>query len=246
MNTAALKADVSKAAASIAQSRSHEDLLASLRHVAGVFGASHGYLSLRRALRFSDGHLLRVTTYGSDMMDSYMDRRMYEYDPVLNHLRGSTRATGYDDLDWSSPNARDVRHMKSTFGIGPSGLGVSVFGPCGTWGIITLSAANEAAPWSEWKEEAACMFGCLGTMFFERMKALHAAGTVRRGVLSPREIETLVWTARGKTIAETALILDLAPTTVRHVIDSARKKLGAATKSEAVAKAVFLRLIEFH
>src|ERR1700733_13038488 len=59
-----------------------------------------------------------------------------------------------------------------------------------------------------------------------------------------REVEVLAWTARGKTSAEIAKILDLTKRTVDFHIDNAREKLGAATRTEAVLKAATGRLIE--
>ena len=62
--------------------------------------------------------------------------------------------------------------------------------------------------------------------------------------LSDREIETLTWSARGKTSAEIAQILGMAKRTVDFHIDSARHKLGVATRIEAVTKAAKSGLIE--
>jgi DNA-binding CsgD family transcriptional regulator len=87
------------------------------------------------------------------------------------------------------------------------------------------------------------MVTSLAIGFFERLKLIERRGE-RSGGLSPREKDVLCWTARGKTIAETAMILDIAPSTVRHALDSTRQKLDAATKSEAVAKAVTRGLLD--
>jgi len=62
--------------------------------------------------------------------------------------------------------------------------------------------------------------------------------------LNDREIETLTWVARGKTSAQIAEMLGLAKRTVDFHLDNARNKLGAATRTEAVIKAAFGRLIE--
>ncbi len=62
--------------------------------------------------------------------------------------------------------------------------------------------------------------------------------------LQDREIETLTWAARGKTSAEIAIILGVAKRTVDFHIDSAREKLGVATRIEAAVKAARTRLIE--
>jgi len=62
--------------------------------------------------------------------------------------------------------------------------------------------------------------------------------------LHDREIETLTWAARGKTSAEIAIILGVAKRTVDFHIDSAREKLGVATRIEAAVKAARTRLIK--
>lgn len=61
--------------------------------------------------------------------------------------------------------------------------------------------------------------------------------------LSAREIEALVWSARGKTSGEIASILGLSKRTVDFHIDNARNKLGVATRIEAVVKAAAQGLI---
>lgn len=55
--------------------------------------------------------------------------------------------------------------------------------------------------------------------------------------LSPREIEVLRWSARGKTAAEAARILNLAERTVNFHISSAIKKLKVNNKISAVIAA---------
>ena len=59
-----------------------------------------------------------------------------------------------------------------------------------------------------------------------------------------REVETLTWSARGKTSAEIAQILGLSKRTIDFHIDNAREKLGVATRIEAAIKATTGGLIE--
>jgi DNA-binding NarL/FixJ family response regulator len=62
--------------------------------------------------------------------------------------------------------------------------------------------------------------------------------------LNDREIETLTWSARGKTSNEMAEILGLSKRTVDFHIESAVRKLGVATRIEAAVKAASGRLIK--
>lgn len=88
---------------------------------------------------------------------------------------------------------------------------------------------------------------------FEMLAAIIAArlnGVARSALwpktveLNDREIEVLTWVARGKTSGEIAQILGLAKRTIDFYTDSARAKLGAATRTEAAIKAAAGRLID--
>jgi LuxR family quorum sensing-dependent transcriptional regulator len=63
-------------------------------------------------------------------------------------------------------------------------------------------------------------------------------------VLTDREREVMNWAARGKTIQDTAEILNLSTETVETYIKNALRKLGAANKTHGVAKCVALGLID--
>ncbi len=62
--------------------------------------------------------------------------------------------------------------------------------------------------------------------------------------LRHREVETLTWAARGKTFAEIAEILGLSKRTVEFHLDNARRKLGVATRTQALIKAAAGGLIQ--
>jgi DNA-binding CsgD family transcriptional regulator len=61
-------------------------------------------------------------------------------------------------------------------------------------------------------------------------------------LLTAREREVLAWVARGKTNAEVARLLWLAPSTVRKHLENVYAKLGVNTRTAAVAS--FLGLID--
>jgi DNA-binding NarL/FixJ family response regulator len=63
-------------------------------------------------------------------------------------------------------------------------------------------------------------------------------------VLNEREIQMLTLVARGNTSAQIAEIIGLSKRTVDFHLDSARQKLGAATRTEAAFKAAVGKLIE--
>ena len=62
--------------------------------------------------------------------------------------------------------------------------------------------------------------------------------------LNSREVEVLTLVARGQRSAQIATKLEIAKRTVDFHLDNARIKLGAATRAEAVVKAVAAGAIE--
>jgi DNA-binding NarL/FixJ family response regulator len=62
--------------------------------------------------------------------------------------------------------------------------------------------------------------------------------------LSPREVECLTWSARGKTSAEIGTILGITKRSVDFHIDNACRKLNVATRTEAAVKAASGHLID--
>lgn len=56
--------------------------------------------------------------------------------------------------------------------------------------------------------------------------------------LTTRELEVLTWVCEGKTSTEIAIILNIAPSTVRNQIQSILVKLRVNTRAQAAAKAI--------
>ncbi len=63
--------------------------------------------------------------------------------------------------------------------------------------------------------------------------------------LTGREVQCLTWAARGKSSWETAQICQISESTVNFHLKNAQRKLGAANKCHALAKALTHGLVEF-
>jgi LuxR family quorum sensing-dependent transcriptional regulator len=61
--------------------------------------------------------------------------------------------------------------------------------------------------------------------------------------LTPREHDSLALVADGKTDWEISVILGVSEATARFHVDNARRKLGAVTRAQAVARLLHQRLI---
>ncbi len=62
--------------------------------------------------------------------------------------------------------------------------------------------------------------------------------------LTDRERDVLSWAARGKTMEDTADILSISVDTVQQHIENAKRKLNAANKLHACARAIYLGAID--
>lgn len=62
--------------------------------------------------------------------------------------------------------------------------------------------------------------------------------------MTPREFECLYWLSRGKTTAEISPLLKISERTVNFHITNICEKLGAANRTQAIAKAFSLKLID--
>jgi len=87
-------------------------------------------------------------------------------------------------------------------------------------------------------------FDLLETIITARLKGVARMGRPEKCALNDREIETLMWAARGKTSEEIATITSIAERTVNFHLNNARDKLGVATRIQAAVKATVTGIIE--
>lgn len=87
------------------------------------------------------------------------------------------------------------------------------------------------------------MLHLLAHLAFQKSESLEGSQPGETRALTAREIECLRWVSVGKTDAEIAVILSIKPRTARFHIENAKKKLGVATRVQAVAEAMRLQTI---
>ena len=63
------------------------------------------------------------------------------------------------------------------------------------------------------------------------------------GALSEREVEILHWVREGKSNHEIGMVLSISPLTVKNHIQRILKKLQASNRTQAVSKAISMRLL---
>ncbi|MCC6919470.1 MAG: autoinducer binding domain-containing protein [Alphaproteobacteria bacterium] len=116
------------------------------------------------------------------------------------------------------------------------GFAVPVYGPTHLLGVSMAFATNDWSP----RERRTMEFACYA--FVDKMRAL-APDDAEPPRLSPRERDCLSFVAEGKTDWEISVILGVSQHTSHQYVESARKKLGAMTRAQAVARFVLLGLL---
>ena len=122
-----------------------------------------------------------------------------------------------------------------------SGIIVPVHQPGGRTGFVSWISEEPLAEMRRWVRPYESDLFVAGHAFLNRVEEMVEAQG-RRLVddcpLTERERECLAWVACGKTDSEIGIIIDRSPETARFHVRNAIAKLGASSRSHAVAKAI--------
>lgn len=115
------------------------------------------------------------------------------------------------------------------------GLSVPIHGPGGYFGLVVMAGKQQPMPPSLRNR-----LHILAFLTHERCRVLTGLPIVEdpKAALSSRELECLRWVGAGKTDWEIGAIMSLSPATIKFHVDQGRKKLGASTRSQAIARLV--------
>lgn len=182
------------------------------------------------------------TTYPDVWVSRYLLNSYVKVDPIVRE--GFARQLPFDWTEVEpAPEAYAFLIDARKHGLGGSGYSIPVTDKAKRRALFSINSGYAAAEWrsfvdscrDEWLELAHL---CHRKAVFE----LHGKNDPVPN-LGPREVECLHWTALGKDYKEIALILGISEHTARDYLKTARFKLGCATLSAAVTRAVQLRLI---
>jgi LuxR family transcriptional regulator, quorum-sensing system regulator BjaR1 len=250
--------------ASIEASETIDDLVRRLQ--AAIEG--HGFASFQ----FLDvGHPeldkpFHIGTTGQRWEDDYKGNGFVHVDPVIPVVRRANLPFSWGDVPPPMPHGRNRSGALRTLDAAKDhGFNEGLVVPFHF--SDTIGRINSASCVFFWKDDASRFRKVIQSTRHElhllalysahRMIELSSAEFKRRNrfpgpadagslraALSDRERETLTWSARGKTMSEIADILTISGDTVESHVRNALRKLEANNKTHAVAKAIFLGLID--
>ena len=186
----------------------------------------------------------RITTYPSVWIKRYVEKSYRDVDPAVLNAKQHLDPLVWPLQSFSGVPAGSLAAFyaeAAQFGI-QSGFAIPIHGP-GSVSALLVAATDALRDDVDhslmhhlhgWRMMLASVF--IASMRLRRLRSSDV-------VLSPRETECLLWTARGKTASEVAGILAISERTVVQHLTNACRKFGVYSKHLAVVKAISMGLI---
>jgi LuxR family transcriptional activator of conjugal transfer of Ti plasmids len=189
-----------------------------------------------------------ISSYPKSWTSRYFDLHYEQIDPVVRRARLENDLFRWGSGSSMPSGTREQRKFfdeATTFGI-ESGITVPIRGGFGRMAAFTLATDDRAMRTERFVAKSKDVVQLIGLYFHTHLAARSAAECDQLDadcVLTQRERQCLAWAARGKTVADTAILVAIAPRTVVFHLDNARRKLGAASIAQCVAQALHRRLL---
>ncbi|MBR1194192.1 autoinducer binding domain-containing protein [Bradyrhizobium sp. AUGA SZCCT0240] len=217
--------------------------VSAFERVAGRLTQSLGFQRFAYLSLAGDSSML-ISSYPKSWTNRYFDLRYQQLDPVIIRARVER-----DLFSWGGParspaanrEQRQFFDEATTFGI-RSGITVPIRGGFGRMAAFTLATNDRDIDpdrlTGEWRD----LVYQVGLYFHVHVAAKIDGAFVAQpdpeSGLTQRECQCLAWTAQGKTVADVAVLVAIAPRTVVFHLENARRKLGAASIAQCVAIAL--------
>ncbi|TCU33616.1 LuxR family transcriptional activator of conjugal transfer of Ti plasmids [Rhizobium azibense] len=187
-------------------------------------------------LQTEGAEIRTFNSYPEEWQDIYLGSRYFLIDPVVTEAKRRMEMFSWTADDWPARGASDLRRFRDQaieHGI-RSGVTIPVEGSFGSKMMLTFASSEKKADRSILQDGQKAIQVVIAIHY--RLKIIAAATIVApKRLLSPREAMCVMWAAKGKSAPETAMLTGINPRTVQHYLDSARRKLEAATVAQLVA-----------
>ncbi|HET7930708.1 MAG TPA: autoinducer binding domain-containing protein [Rhodanobacteraceae bacterium] len=181
------------------------------------------------------------SNYPDRWLDRYFSNNYLDIDPLIQQTSRSMRPLAWASESqevqpqfWEEARANGIRY----------GWAMSTCGPDMTTGMLSLARSDEAIAAAELNATEMKLVW-LAHVMHELVSTAEMGASIPESAchLTDRECEVLRWSAAGKTVGEVSKILGIADRTVTFHVTSSLCKLDVTNKTQAVAKALLLRLI---
>jgi DNA-binding CsgD family transcriptional regulator len=237
--------DSARISASLAllQSAGHSGLMEDLlQQICAFFSLKHMAFLVVRAAAASTRYPYYCTTYPKAWTKAYIAENYFELDPVIDILRWSRLPVDWSALE--SVRTRQFFNNARSNNVGFNGVSIPLRGPRGERCLFSVSSDLPAADWSVLKTDSMHELSIIAHFLHEKMLSTLDVATFRPWpALSARERQCLEHQASGLIVKQIAAKLSISESSVRLYLRSARRKLGAKTSHQAIARASFFEMI---
>lgn len=184
------------------------------------------------------------STYPHSWLGRYLERQYQDIDPVITEGFQREEPFFWSDLPIENAAHEEFFSDASEHGAGADGYSIPLTDRAMRRAMFTVTGNLTGKDWRDKIETERNTLSQIADIL-HRKAVLHVYGSEEGPSLSPREIECLYWTAKGKDGPTVADILSISEHTVRDYLKSARHKLGCHTIAQTIHEATKRRLISF-
>jgi len=227
---------------------------AELRAEMAKFSRQMGFDKFAYALRIQAPSLspqrFFISGYPDGWVERYMARSYFEVDPVVLHCSKNTLPVVWEEqltaANGVAPTEKAQQFWEEARAFGlQCGLSFVVHEQPGVTGIFSLARDRSL---DDDAENLAALVGraqMFASLLHHAVARIDLPKLLPHGVVqfTAREQECLKWAADGKTAWEIAQILSITERTAIFHLNNVTQKLGAVNKTQAIVRALALRLI---
>lgn len=179
-----------------------------------------------------------ISNYSTDWEQHYVKENYTSIDPVVLAVEKSQHIYQWSDILASmelSPRQQQLFDESASYGL-IDGIGIPFNLEDGKRLVVTL--VNPDLSHNELKNLFIDKQHSLSVLAYLLHQQIQRSCPIPSVKLSPRELDCLVWLSNGKTYWEIGTIMNISERTVRFHINNIKKKLGANSQAEIIAKAL--------
>jgi len=222
------------------------DLVDAIRSSCSAMRIPYFALTHHVDFRREDASGIRLHNYPRRWEEWFDERRLGHSDPV--HRASHLASVGFSWKRLSAlialtPNDRFVMDQAALAGIGD---GYTV--PCNVPGEMLGSCSFAMEAGYPFPTECALACQLIGGFAFEAARRLTQSrvfGVTQMPILTDRQLDCVLWAARGKTDRQIAAILGISHETVIEHLKHARERYGVQKRAMLAVRALFDGLISF-
>lgn len=215
-----------------------------LRRLAVSFGLTHGSIMLAPGpsdVRIQP--LVLESTLPIEFGHEFDRHQFVRYCPIVRKFGGSILPRTWDlkfrnDPDMEAEWPEAMRDLLMRFGLV---VGIVFVFPSFDAKLYFVRFDGDRSPLAQCEINE---LGMLAMTVFDQYDRLRRNELMHVDVLSARELEVVRWTAQGKTSVEIGQILSLSDHTINAYMTTAMKKLDCVNRTQLVAKAIRLKIIQ--